>query len=522
MKSVETKQEFDTLADIVQLFPEREEWEAIRFFNGYRIQRYTYREIYELTLRCVQWFDDSGIKKGDAILIWAPNSPQWAVVYLACALSGVILVPLDARNTADFVLKVQRETEAKMLLRTQFKKDPGLPVSSILIESLFDRLEETSPTQKLPSIQPDDCLEIVYTSGTTGNPKGVVLSHRNLASNVNGVKKRIPNAVYDTLSVLPLSHALEQTGGFWFILACGGSILYLQTLKPSALFEVFQREKITAMILVPRLLSLLKKRIETILEEKRLSWYLKFGLQSLTGTPRWLRKGYFYPIHKRFNTGFQLFVSGGASLDANVESFWRSLGFQVMQGYGLTETSPVLTVTPPERLQPGSVGLPLDQVDIRLGEGNEILARGPNVFAGYYKRPELNDEVFSDGWFKTGDIGELDAEGFLYIRGRSKDTIVTADGINVYPEDIERALEKENEVKEACVLGTGEDQSQIHAAVLLESDTVSLENLIERVNKTLPPEQRIESFSRWPGLEFPKTTTLKIKKTRSAKSPSYG
>ncbi|RJP35338.1 MAG: AMP-binding protein [Candidatus Omnitrophota bacterium] len=511
--------EFATLVDIVRLFPERGEQEALRLFTGFRILRYSYRDIYDLSLRCMAFFHEKGIRKGDCILLWASNSPEWAVIYFACVTSGVVLVPLDARNTADFVNRVSRETEAKLLIRTQYKGDPGLAIPTFFIEVLFDQLRKIEPLAELPEIAPHDLVEIVYTSGTTGNPKGVMLTHRNLAANVTDILKIIPtNETYHLLSALPLSHALEQTGGFWTPLAGGGTILYIRVLKPSALFEVFRRESITVMVLVPRLLTILKQRVEKVLEEKRLRGYLKFGLRFLSTLPRTMRKLYFYPIHKRFNTGFHLFVCGGAALDPEVETFWKGIGFDVVQGYGLTETSPVLTVTRPGDTHLGAVGPPLEQVEIRLAEeGSEIQAKGPNVFGGYFKRPELNDEIFVDGWFKTGDIGEIDEDGVLYIRGRQKDVIVTSDGINVHPEDIERVLEKQADIKEACVIGTGEKQDVVHAVLLLENQDVDAKRCIELANQELPAEQHIGAFSVWKLSEFPKTTTLKIKKNEVRK-----
>ncbi len=504
---------FHTLTDIVKQFPERGSQDAIRLFTGFRILRYSYENMYDRSLRCAALFDEKGITKGDCVLLWAPNSPEWAAIYFACVLSGVVLVPLDARNTADFVKRVAGETEAKLLIRTQFTLDPELSIPTLFIETLFNQLEKLDPPSNLPEITPDDLVEIVYTSGTTGNPKGVMLTHKNLASNVSDVFQIVrTDPTYHLMSVLPLSHALEQTGGFWTPLAGGGTILYLSVLKPSALFDVFRRENITVMVLVPRLLTLIKKRVEETIAEMHLTPYLKFGLNVISKCPRWMRTLYFYPIHKRFSTAFHLFVCGGSALDPQVESFWKKIGFELLQGYGLTETSPVLTVTRRGDECLGSVGLSLEHVDIRLTDEQEIQAKGPNIFQGYYKRPELNQDNFEDGWFKTGDIGEFDEDGYLYIRSRKKDVIVTSDGINVYPEDIEHVLENQETVKEACVLGTGDQQEIVHAVLLLDPPDADARRCIEQANRQLPPEQHIKDFTIWPMPEFPKTTTLKIKK----------
>lgn len=507
-----------TLAEVVRSFPQWGERDALCLFNGYRILRYSHREIYDLTLRCAALLRDKGVEKGDRILIWAANRPEWGVAFCACALSGVVLVPLDARNTPEFVCHVGRETGAKLLLRSMTRRDPGLPIPTLFIDDLFDTLKTQPPLDRPADIHPDDTLEIVYTSGTTGNPKGVVLSHKNLASNVSDILDFIPiDGTYRLLSVLPLSHALEQTAGFWSPLAGGGSILYLHALKPSALFEAFQRDRITVMILVPRLLALLKQRIENTLHEKHMSAYLRWGMKFAPHLPRRLRKAYFYPVHKRLNAGFNLFVSGGSSLPRDVEIFWKRLGFELLQGYGLTETSPVLTATRPNQPRLGSVGQALRSVELRLSAEGEIQAKGQNVFSGYYQNLQATGEVFEEGWFKTGDIGERDSDGFFYIRSRKKDIIVTPDGINVYPEDIERILDAHPDIKESCVVGVGEHEEIVHAVLLLKDQASDLKTIIDEVNIQLPPEQRIESWSLWPRDEFPKTPTLKIKKTEVRK-----
>ncbi len=518
MTETAAKVSCQTLAEIVHRFPERGEREAIRLFNGIRILRYSYREFSELIYRCAALFQQQEITKGDRILLWASNSPEWAVVYCACALSGVVAVPLDIRNTPEFARRIAEETDAKLLIRTQFKKEPGISVSSLIAEELFARLQEIAPLDRTPEISPDDVMEIVYTSGTTGAPKGVVLTHGNLASNTSDILNVVPvDSTYHLLSVLPLSHALEQTPGFWTPLAGGGTVLYIRVLKPSALFEVFQRESITAMIVVPRLLALLKQRIESVFAEKHLSGYLSFGQKMTKVLPRSFRKLYFYPVHKKFNTRFHLFVSGGAALPPDIEAFWSGLGFEVIQGYGLTETSPVLTAGRIGRNKLGSVGLPLSHVDIRLSDDNEILARGPNIFSGYFKNPEATAGVFEDGWFKTGDAGEIARDGYLYIRSRKKDIIVTGDGINIYPADIEHALERLPQVKEACVLGTGENEEAVHAVLVLNDGNADGQPIIDSANEQLMPEQRIVSWSRWSSPEFPKTTTMKIKKNEVRK-----
>jgi len=518
MNSINPPAPFQTLAELVRTFPARGEDDALLFFNGFRIFRYSYREVYDLARRCAAYFHQQGIPKGGRVMIWSPNRPEWGVVCCACALSGVVLVPLDARNTGEFARHVAQATDARLFIHTQYKKNSGLDIPAVTVESLWDILNQVSPLEQEVPVASEDPFEIVYTSGTTGNPKGVVLTHRNIVSNLWDILEFIPiDSTYHLLSLLPLSHALEQTAGFWTPMAGGGSILYLQTLKPSALFEVFQRETITAMVLVPRLLELLKQRIEQTIHEKGLSGYLRLGMSLASRIPPRWRKLYFYPIHRRFSTRFHLIVSGGAALPTDVERFWNALGFLLLQGYGLTETSPVLTATRPGRTRIGSVGFPLKSVSLRLNPDREILVQGPNVFPGYYNNPQATREVFEEGWFKTGDVGEIDGEGFLFIRGRKKDVIVTHDGINVYPEDIEQVLVRHPGIKDACVLGMGAHEEKVHAVLLLKPEAGDPRKIIQEVNARIPPEQQIESWSLWPQDDFPKTTTLKIKKNEVRK-----
>lgn len=506
-----------TLTDIVHSFATRGSEEAVKFYNGFRVIPYSYEDLYKRCCQCAAFLTQLGLKKGDRILLWAPNGPEWIVVQGACALTGVVSIPLDIRNTPDFILKIQEEVEARYFFQTQYKSVPGLDIQSIFMESLFEQIEGLPEQWESPVIQPDDWISIFYTSGTTGRPKGVILTHGNIASNIVSVLKIIHvEPSYRLLSVLPLSHAFEQTCGFWAPLHCGAKVLYLKSLKPSALFEMFQREKVALMLTVPRLLGLIKHSIEKTMQEKNMGGYLRLGQRLSRILPRPLMRWYFAPVHKKFGFHFQFFVSGGASLPRDVEVFWRSLGFEVVQGYGLTECSPILCANEPGKTKVSSVGPAIPEVEVKLGEGGEVLAKGPNIFQGYFKQPEITASVFADGWFKTGDVAEIDKDDYVFIRSRKKDIIVTSDGVNVYPEDIEDRLATIPGIKDCCVIGVGEHEETVHAVVIL-NEGGNLEGCIKEVNQTLPPEQQIASYSLWPLKEFPKTTTLKIKKNEVRK-----
>jgi long-chain acyl-CoA synthetase len=501
-----------TLVDVVTSFPSRGSQESIHFYNGYRVFRYTYEELYTLCLRCAALLTRQGLLKGDKILLWAPNSPEWIILQCACALNGIISVPLDIRNDPTFIGKIQHEVEAKCIFRTQYKQDPGLTIPTVYMESLLDLIDACPSDKPTVSVSPEDWMSIFYTSGTTGRPKGVILTHENIADNINSLIDIIPvDKTYHLLSVLPLSHAFEQTCGFWSPLYGGATVLYLKTLKPSALFEMFQRQEITVMLVVPRLLGLLKQSIEHTLKEKHMEGYLRFGLQMGASLPRFMRRLYFYPIHKKIGKTFKFFVSGGAYLPRDIEVFWRGLGFDVVQGYGLTECSPILTAHAPGKGKIGSVGHAIGNNQLQINPDHEIMAKGKNIFQGYFKQPEATASVFVDGWFKTGDVVDLDEDQYIFIRSRKKDIIVTGDGVNVYPEDIEGVLNAVEGIKESCVVGIGEQEDRVHAELIMD-ETADMDSCIKKANQQLSPEQQIESWGHWHDKEFPKTTTLKIKK----------
>ncbi len=502
------------LLDLFKKFKSRGQATAVVYRTGVRRFEYSYQEIHDLSLRMAGWLKSQGVGKGDKVILWAPNSPWWVVSFWGAMLRGAVVVPIDFTSQRDRAEKIAQLTDAKIVLQSQYKLDKLTKLSNIRqIEDLEYILPITQPLDEIVELQANDTAELIYTSGTTGDPKGVVLTHKNLVANLMQVSQHISiNNKFKFLSLLPLSHMLEQTGGFFTPLLVGGQIVYIRTLKPSAIMEALADEDIYAAIIVPRLLQLLKTGIERKFETKFgniLKPFLAIGARM----PFALRKNFFHPIYKKFGNNFNLFVSGGAALDIGVARFWNNLGFKIVEGYGLTECSPVLTANSLEDPVLGTVGKPLPGVQIKIA-GGEILAKGDNIFPGYYQNDKATQQVFDNGWFKTGDLGEFDGADNLRIKGRSKDLIVTGAGVNVYPDDVERELLKVNGVKEACVVsldrGNGEE---VHAVLVLEENSgSSIEQVIHAANNNLDSPQQITSFSLWPEVELPKTTTLKIQK----------
>jgi len=472
----------------------------------------TYSGLQERVHRFAGYLQEQGLRKDDCILIWSASRIDWMVSYLAALFVGLIVVPVDVNTREDFLSKIAQTTEAKFLITTQ-KQYTGLkqpPAPLIDIDALpLGTLDAT----RVPTVTGDDLAEIVFTSGTTGQPKGVMLTHNNIASNAIAAIDFIDIKAQDrALSILPLSHMFEATVEL-AILHAGASIVYARTLVPETLLKLFSSQHVTCMVLVPQALQLFLNGIEREVrrQKKEKQWEM---LQRIAAhLPFKLRRLVFRSVHKRFGGHFRFFVSGGAYLPPKLAEKWENMGFRVMQGYGATECSPIVSATPYNEHIFDSIGKPLPGVEVKIADDGEILVRGPNVAKGYWKNPEATAVTFENGWYHTGDLGYMDAKGNLYLKGRKKNLIVLANGLNVYPEDIENALNANPEVKDAAVFGLMElDQGPVVHAVLLMEDASKAKAVVQRTNKQLAPHQQIRGFTVWPEEDFPRTHTLKVKR----------
>lgn len=487
------------------------------FVNRTGVRRLTvsYRELHVLALKMANLLAQSGVSAGDRVLIWGPNSSWWGVAYWGIILRGAVAVPVDFMSDLARAESIRDLTGTDVVLQSRFKPERMTAAVSLLLEDLQYLLEDIDPIDGIATAAPEDTAQLIYTSGTTGNPKGVVLTHKNLVANMTQINVAVPIITprFNFLSLLPLSHMFEQMGGFFTPLYRGASIVYLRTLKPSAIMEALGEEDICVIMSVPRLMQLLKTTVEREVEEKHLSALFKRLAGFAAGLPAGLRRGLFFSVHKKFGRNFAVFVSGGAPLDPEVFNFWRSMGFTVLEGYGLTETSPVLCVNTMERQVAGSVGPPLPGVQLRVAD-KEVQVRGDNVFPGYYQNEQASRDVLAaDGWFRTGDLGEIGEDGWLTIKGREKELIVTGSGVNVYPDEVEAILNKITGVKESCVIGVEKSGGEeVHAVLLLDGSGTAPEEIIAQANSSLDTLQRITGYTLWNEPEFPKTTTLKIKK----------
>ena len=487
--------------------------DALLIKPAFRYIRWTYDRLWEDSGRVATLLQRRGLSKGDQAILWGPNSPHWVLAFFGCLRAGVVLIPLDLRSAPDYVSRVISRTEPKLAFTSRFtpKGDVVLGVPEITFEELELAIADL-PTPDPVSIQPDDLAEIMFTSGTTGDPKGVMLTHRNLTANIEGISQYISvDSSSRLLSILPLSHMYEQMGGLFFTLHSGASVTYPTSRQPTVLSRTMRERKITTMLMVPQALELLMNGIEreVIRQGKERLW--KKLLKVAERTPFGLRRHLFRTVHKQFGGKLDLIVSGGAPLDRDLGSKWEMLGIKVLQGYGTTEASPVISNHTMVERRPDSTGRPLPNVQVKISEQGEILVKGDNITPGYYNAPEETAKAFENGWYKTGDLGYFDKDDFLHIQGRVKDMIVLSSGQNVFPQDIQTVLVKHPSVKDAVVIGLPKGTSvEVHAALIL-SDPDSAKQAVDWANSQLAEQQRVRGFTVWPDEDFPRTHTLKIK-----------
>jgi long-chain acyl-CoA synthetase len=377
-------------------------------------------------------------------------------------------------------------------------------------------LEELSSSSVRPStveIDPQDTLEIVFTSGTTAEPKGVVITHGNVLANIAPLEAEISKYLkYERwfhpvrfLNLLPLSHVFGQFLGIFLPQLMGGTVVFEHSLKPAEIVATVKREKISVIVSVPRVLQSLKEKIERDVEDesRRDSFTKRFAYAE---GKKFLRRAWiFRQIHRKFGLKFWAFISGGAALDSVTEEFWGRLGYAVIQGYGLTETTSLISLNHPFRLGKGSIGKVMPGREVKLGPEGEILVRGAGVASGYWGQQPGEQ----GGWYATGDIGELDANGNLYFKGRKKDVIVTPAGMNVYPEDLEAALRRQPEVKDCVVVALPKDGNAEADAVMILRGDADPAAVVKRANETLAEFQQIRHWFVWPQEDFPRTSTQK-------------
>jgi long-chain acyl-CoA synthetase len=489
--------------------------------HSYRAQRWTYAQIAASSYQFARELESRGINKSDRLMLWGTNCAEWVVAFLGGALRGVVVVPLDNAGAAEFALRVHTQVDAKLLVcsREHAASVPSVP--TIALENLPELIAcHSSTCSRSVIVGRDDPLEIVFTSGTTAEPKGVVISHGNVLSNIEPLEdemqkylnwERLVHPVR-FLNLLPLSHVFGQFLGIFLPQLMGGTVIFQDALSPSEIMRTIKRERVSVLVAVPRMLQSLKEKIERDLEDEGQARNFRARFHSSEGKHFLRRWWIFRRVHRALGWKFWAFVCGGATLDRVTEEFWGRLGYAVIQGYGLTETTSLISVNHPFKLGKGSVGKVLAGREIKLSEEGEILVRGGGVASGYWNGRELAPVVGDEGWYRTGDIGELDSAGNLYFKGRKKHVIVTPAGMNIYPEDLESALREQPEVRHCVVIGLERGGNAEPCAVLVLRDTADdAEAVVRRANESLAEYQRMHAFFVWPEEDFPRTSTQKPK-----------
>lgn len=484
---------------------------------------YAYKDIIFSAKSIASFLLSKNIKQNDRVAIFSEGRPEWGIAYLGILFSGATAVPIDIQLSIDEVKNLLRHSEAKAIFVSE--KALGNLVGGFSVNVInFDSLEFMEMTKyphlaSFTSPTPDDTASIIYTSGTTGIPKGVMLTHGNLLSNVRSIiKAKIIDKDDCILSLLPLHHSYPFMTNFLTPLLVGGKVVYLDSLKGPDILRAITGKTVTLLIGVPQLFAMLRRGIINKFSElPMLISRVFFLLLRLSGFIRSVSginagKLFFSSVHKKFGKGLRFFASGGAKLDPDVFKDLTNLGFTVVEGYGLTETSPVISFNPLKKTKIGSVGLPLPGIEVKIdtpdkdGAG-EIIVRGANIMKGYYKNPEETGKVLKDGWLYTGDLGYRDKDGYLYITGRAKEIIVLSSGKNIYPEEIENHYLNIPLIKEICVLGMEKQPGiadELKAVIVPNTDYMKANNIanfneavrweLKQLSLQLPTYKRIMGY----------------------------
>jgi long-chain acyl-CoA synthetase len=504
--------------------------------RGYRREVWTYRKLMRMSIACALELRDRGVRTGDRVLIWGANSAEWVTAFWGCLLRGAIAVPMDDGATAEFASRVIRDADIRFAFQSRQKDALGHGVATLALEDLPDtvarpHLHEYGILKGAPRpplyltlsdkpITRDHIAQILFTSGTTAEPRGVVLTHGNFLANLEPLERGIdPYRKYERwlhplrfVTLVPLSHVFGQFMALLVPPLLGATIVFEPSANPTEIIRTVKRERGTALISVPRMLDALRNGMEREFESRGRADWLKHTFQKAEGKKFLRRVWIFRRVHRRFSWKFWAFISGGAALSGDTEEFFKRMGYAVVQGYGMTETASLISLNHPFRATQGSIGKVLPGREFRLAEDGEILVRGENVSGGYWEsgaaKPASGE---MGGWLRTGDIGEMDAEGNLRFRGRKKSVIVTPAGLNVYPEDLEAALRKQPQVQDCVVIPVERGSNAEPCAVILAKDSRNgdLRSVIDAANASLAEYQRMRSWLVWPEPDFPRTATGK-------------
>ncbi len=531
---------------------------ALEDLSDYPIPKVTYKELQDFVFRFGKALNEIGLKERDHIAVIGENRVQWGITYLTAMTFNMVIVPIDKNLTTNEILNIIHESDATAIVYSNTFKEMLLEKKSSLLKlkylvsmddrkstgenySMLELIGKQNPyLEKLPEIEPSEMAEIIFTSGSLGRAKGVMLSQKNLAANLMAMTSMIKITPEDRfLSVLPIHHTYECTCGFLCPIYAGASVHYARSLK--TVVDDLQRVKATILLGVPLLYDKMFKRIYKGIQEDKIKSKIVPPLVKLTNIVdaigwKSAKKIIFSELHNKFGGSIRLFIAGGAAPDPKIAKGLREFGFNFVQGYGLTETAPIVALNRLYAFKDNAAGLPLPGVQIKINDPDadgvgEIFVKGDNVMLGYYKNTKLTQESFENSWFKTGDLGYFDSDGFLHIAGRKKNVIIANNGKNVFPEEIEDLLNRSPFIQESMVYGEKDEKhDEIIAAQIVTDAEAFIEyseknnvqitpelinNIIaeeiKRVNNELANYKQIRKFY-IRETEFEKTTTQKIKR----------
>ena len=483
----------------------------------------TYNHLLSNVTKCTSLFDNVKTKK---IAIFAENRPEWVYSFYSGMMAESILVPIDYMLPVDELEYILNDCKPEVIFysnETKEKVDQALantlyPVKKICIDDI--NLDEINcEARSLPAYNEDDILVILYTSGTTGKPKGVMLTYKNVESNILGVTKYV-NIYRDdsrTLVLLPLHHILPLAGTVLAPLYARGTAVFSPSLLSEDVMATLQDHKINIIVSVPRFFSLIRKGIKEKIESNKIASFL-FKIAEKRQSRKFSKK-IFKKVHDKLGGAVETFVCGGAKFDEDVARDFQTLGFEVLEGYGMTETSPMITFTRPGRVRIGSPGEIFPGMEVKFEDG-EILTRGPNLMKGYFNKEAETKEAIKDGWLYTGDLGHFDEEGFLFVTGRKKELIVLSNGKNITPEEVENKILAVDEITEEAGVYMENDQLfaivcpnfvKVKTAEIADINEYYRWEVIAKYNEKAPSYRRISNFVVYDEL-LPRTRLSKLKR----------
>ncbi|MDR3750334.1 MAG: AMP-binding protein [Terracidiphilus sp.] len=504
---------YDNLATLLNDFRRYDRQTAVVRYQGNRRRVTTYSELAQLAGRLAALLAQRGIGPGDRVLLWAENSAEWIAAFHGCMLRGVLVVPLDASGSVDFASRVAADTSPRLavgdeLLLGQLAGE----WPQLTFEDWLNVLpaEEAGPVAGLSAATP---LQILFTSGTTADPKGVVLTHGNVLASIGPIENGAqPYMRYEKLihplrilHTLPLSHVFGQTMGLWVPPIFAAELHFDNRPVASRLIETIRRERISVLAAVPRVLALLKTHLESVYPGLADRAAASSRLGALR---RWIR---FRRIHAAFGLKFWALISGGGALPGPLEQFWNALGFVLIQGYGMTETTALITLNHPFHVARGTIGKPMPGREVKLGPDGEVMVRGASIAAATWSGGILHPR--QNEWLATGDLAQTEPSGELRFLGRKSEVIVTSSGLNLHPEDLEAAIEQEPGVVACAVLGVETASGPEPFGVLaFRGPEEQAAVAIEHANARLAPYQRLRRWALWPEPDLPRTSTGKVRR----------